>query len=358
MKVLLTHERFAPDFAGGGEYVVLETARHLRQRGVDVQILTMGDPALTSYEGIPTERLAGHRYLMNLKRRDIARAARDVDLIQTFNYHACYPSFRAGRELGKPVVCQFLAVFGNAWLEMKGSFAGRAFRAYERFLLSLPFDRSVFLSTYSLELARSLGPALPDGRIIPPGIDLDRYAPCWPKDATALFVGKLDVRKGVDDILEAARALPEISFLLYGWGEREAELRSSAPANVRVESFERGEPLVERFARARVFVFPSRAETFGVAIVEAMASGCAVISSIPVGFEGIPIVAGDVDGLIKAIRNLWDNPAECERMGRANINRAQAFTWDRCIDSTLELYEELLSSDRLSGRSSRRGLNS
>ncbi len=44
MKVLLTHERFAPDFAGGGEYVVLETARHLRQRGVDVQILTMGDP--------------------------------------------------------------------------------------------------------------------------------------------------------------------------------------------------------------------------------------------------------------------------------------------------------------------------
>jgi alpha-1,3-rhamnosyl/mannosyltransferase len=115
---------------------------------------------------------------------------------------------------------------------------------------------------------------------------------------------------------------------------------------VKVERFERGAPLVDRFARARAFVFPSRAETFGVAIVEAMASGCAVISSIPVGFEGASIQAGDLAGLVEALRRIWDQPAECEAMGRANIERAKAFTWDRCIDSTLELYDEVIASHR------------
>src|SRR5580693_4467204 len=57
MKVLLTHHYFPPDFAGGGEYVVLETARGLLQRGVDVRVLTTGDPRITEYEGIPTVRL-------------------------------------------------------------------------------------------------------------------------------------------------------------------------------------------------------------------------------------------------------------------------------------------------------------
>ena len=107
MKILLTHERFAPDFAGGGEYVVLETARHLQRRGHDVQVLTMGDSSITEYEGIPTQRLAGHRYSMNLCSKAIADAAREADLIQTFNYHASYPSLRAARRLGKPIVCQF-----------------------------------------------------------------------------------------------------------------------------------------------------------------------------------------------------------------------------------------------------------
>jgi glycosyltransferase involved in cell wall biosynthesis len=346
MKILLTHERFAPDFAGGGEYVVLETARHLLRRGHQVQVLTMGDSSITDYEGIPTLRLGGHRYSMNLRSRTIADAARDADLIQTFNYHACYPSFRAARRLGKPIVCQFLAVFGQAWLEMKGGMVGRAFLAYERFLLGLPFDRSVFLSRYSVDLARSLGPGLPDARIIAPGIDLERYGPRWPKDEIVLFVGKFDVRKGVDDILAAARRLPDISFLLYGWGEREESLRRAAPPNVKVERFERGEPLVDRFARARAFVFPSRAETFGVAIVEAMASGCAIISSIPVGFEGESIEAGDLDGLVNALRRVWDRPVECAEMGRKNVERAKSFTWDRCIDSTLALYEEVLASHR------------
>ena len=52
LKVLIVHEMFPPDFGGGGEYVILETARHLMLRGHTVQVLCTGDPAITYYEGI------------------------------------------------------------------------------------------------------------------------------------------------------------------------------------------------------------------------------------------------------------------------------------------------------------------
>src|SRR5262245_29689879 len=115
MKVLLTHHYFPPVFAGGGEYVALEIARGLMQRGVDIRVLTTGDPKITEYERIPTERVPVHRYGFNFYYRRIREMARDVDLIQTFNYHACLPSLRAGKRLGKPVVCSILSLWSKEW---------------------------------------------------------------------------------------------------------------------------------------------------------------------------------------------------------------------------------------------------
>ena len=95
MNVLLTHERFLPDFGGGGEYIVFRTATGLQARGVDVRVLTTGDPALRSYQGVPTERLPISRYAFNLQVGAIAARARTHELIHTFTYHACLPSLLA-----------------------------------------------------------------------------------------------------------------------------------------------------------------------------------------------------------------------------------------------------------------------
>ena len=128
MKVLLTHERFPPDFAGGGEYVALRTAQHLMRRGVEVRVLTTGDPEVASYDGIETERLPVHPYRFNLAAGEIARRAGQVDLLQTFNYHAAFPSFRAGKRLGVPTVCTIFGLFGDEWWNMRGRLAGTGCR--------------------------------------------------------------------------------------------------------------------------------------------------------------------------------------------------------------------------------------
>ena len=67
LRVLVTHERFPPDYGGGGEYVALRTAQGLIAAGVDVQVLTAGDPAITMHEGVPTTRLPTSRYGFNLR---------------------------------------------------------------------------------------------------------------------------------------------------------------------------------------------------------------------------------------------------------------------------------------------------
>ena len=193
--ILLVHERFPPDYGGGGEYVVLQVAKHLIASGYRVKVLTTGDPAEASFEGVPIKRLPISRYRFNFASAEIAAAAADADLIHCFSYHAVYPAWRAGRRLGKPVVLGVLALFGRAWLRMRGPVLGRLFHAYELFLLRLPFDRRLFLSAGSLQLARTLKVPDSGNRVISPGISLEDYHAAACKEGV-VFSGKLDVPEG------------------------------------------------------------------------------------------------------------------------------------------------------------------
>src|SRR5690348_15520318 len=342
MKVLLTHELFAPDFAGGGEYIVLEVARGLKRRRVDVSVLTTGNPSIREYEGIPTVRLPIHRHRFNLAVRKTAEMACQADVIQTFSYHAGLPALLAGKLTGKPVVYFTLALYQDLWKQMRSPLMGGLFSAWERFLITRNFARVLFLSDHSRDLGLSLGVPATRAVVIPPGIELKAYAPAEPKEDVVLFSGKLDVRKGIDDLLEVARALPHVRFRVVGWGPREAQLRGAAPRNVEFTTFLRGEPLYRAFGAARIFFFPTQGETFGIVIAEAMASGCAVVSTIPLGYEGALVPVADRAAMIKAIQRLWDDPAETTRMGRRNQELSQIYNWQRFMDALLKCYEEIL----------------
>ncbi len=343
LKILIVHERFPPDFGGGGEYIVLQTARQLLANGHDVRVLVAGDPALTEFEGVPTQRLPVSRQRMLFATRAVLEAAADVDLIYAFTNYAVWPAWSAARQLGKPLVIGVLALFDRAWLDMRGPWVGRLFRFAERRMLSLPAQSRIFLSQGSLELAAQLGLGSTVDAVAEPGVDLHLYQPGADKDCV-LFSGKLDVRKGIGTLLQVARLMPGIPFRVVGWGPQFDRLRQQAPANVEFVLYRDNPQLAQEMARARVFLFPTKIETFGLVVVEAMAAGCAVISTAPVPFEGIRLPGDDLDAACRALSELWADPQRCAAIGRANHQIAQQFNWPACAAKLERTFEPLVAT--------------
>jgi glycosyltransferase involved in cell wall biosynthesis len=339
--VLITHELYPPDIAGGGEHVVMHAAQGLRDFGVDVQVLTTGNPGLKSYQGVETHRLPISRYRFNLAVRTIAAAAKNADVIQTFTYHACLPSLVAARMLSKPVIMTCLGLFDDAWLRMRGPTLGRCWQVWERFLLTRPYDRVVFLSEFSLELGVAMGVSRNRALVDMPGVETDVYNSEVEKSHKVLFVGKIDIRKGIDLLIAAARALPNVKFQVVGWGPEIGHFRKNIPLNIEVLPFPDGDGLWEMYQRASIFFLPSRAETFGMAILQAMAGGCAIVSTVPLPYEGYSIGNDDLPAMIGAIDNLWSDREKTARIGKRNAEIAREFTWRRFCSRLAAVYDEV-----------------
>ncbi len=342
--VLLVHEVFPPDFRGGGERIALRTATSLMARGVKVKVLTTGDPAITAIEGVPTRRLRIPRQAMALRIRTIAREAAQHDLVHAFNYNGALPALAAARIAGKPIVCEMLGLFGNGWLKLKGPLRGLPYMLLERRILRARYDRMIFLSEPSREAGIALGVDRGRSLSIHPGIENGGVVPTIEREPFVLFAGRLDGRKGYNHVVAAARALPHIRFRASGWAPDFAQLKAAAPPNLDVEDGRAGDNYWQSLARARIFLFPTYAETFGLVVAEAMAAGCAVVSSLDTyPFAGHRHAPGDEGDMIAAVQRLWDDPAATREAAGENMRLAAAYTWDAHAERLLDLYADVLS---------------
>ena len=152
-----------------------------------------------------------------------------------------------------------------------------------------------------------------------------------------LFVGTLEPRKGVADLLTAHRLLrrsrPELQLVLAGgrgWGDL-PDL--DGPGVVAPGSL--GDPDLDALYRtAEVLALPSRYEGFGLPVVEAMARGCPVVVSdtacLPevAGGAAELVPVGDVGALTDALSGVLDDGGRRERLVAAGCARAGHFTWE------------------------------
>jgi glycosyltransferase involved in cell wall biosynthesis len=103
------------------------------------------------------------------------------------------------------------------------------------------------------------------------------------------------------------------------------------------------------YRAARLFVYPSLFEGFGLPVLEAMASGTPVITST---VSSLPEVAGqaavltppdDTDALAAALREVLADRARQAQMAAAGLKQAQQFTWARTAAATVEVYRAVLA---------------
>ncbi|MFZ3077892.1 MAG: glycosyltransferase family 4 protein [Candidatus Aenigmatarchaeota archaeon] len=338
LKILVTHELFMPDFAGGGEKIVYEYTKRLAGRGHDVTVLTTGDPKVKNYENIKTVRIPIPRYSFNLAVPWILKYAKDADIIQTNNYNAALPSFIAGKILHKPVVCIVHGVYGKRWKEMRGKIIGSLSAFMEKSQLRRGYDRVVFYSAFAREQGYEIG--IKHGEVFYLGIDPREFKP-KKKEKYVLFVGRLEKQKGIENLIKVAKDLPDIKFKIVGKGDIE-KLKKTASKNVQFLGVKTGKELQNLFSHALVFCLPSVAETFGLVLLEAMASGCAIVSTVPLDYRGVKVQYGDNESLKHAIRNLMDNPKLAERLGKENVKIAKKYDWEVFVDSLEKLYYKLV----------------
>jgi len=342
MRILLTHELFMPDFAGGGEKIVYELAKGLQKKGVKVKILTTGNSKIKEYDGIKTIRMNINRYLMNLSFFSVIKHARNCDLISASSYNAFFPSWVAGKLLGKPVVSYAMGIYGKRWVKMRGFFMGNLSRIVEKIQLKRSYDRIVFLSDYSREMAKEIGISGKRTRVVNPGVELKEHEQ-GKKKGFVLFTGRFAKQKGVDDVIKVARKLLDIRFVMIGWGEEEKRLKRITSSNIDFyNGLNNRKKLLELYSKADVCFFPSVAESFGVVVIEAMASGCAIVSTIPLDYEGYKVKPGRINDMAEKIKYLMKNKKVAGEMGKKNAELAKKYTWEKFTEKFLDIYNEVL----------------
>ena len=170
-------------------------------------------------------------------------------------------------------------------------------------------------------------------------------------------VGELDDKhKGQTRILDVARRAqadrPELHFLLVGGGCDESMLRGRASGLSNVEFAGRVDNVGEYYAAMDIFVFPSREEALGSAILEAMSCGLPVIGSnvggipeiVRPGENGLLVSNGDIDALYEAIEMLAGDPDLRARLGQGGTEVAAARRVESIAEDYLAVYDRVLES--------------
>jgi glycosyltransferase involved in cell wall biosynthesis len=183
--------------------------------------------------------------------------------------------------------------------------------------------------------------------IIPNGVD-EFFQPGDARGEYILFVGTLEPRKGIDDLIAAWHSIPMPRPPLILCGERGWGVH--VPAGIEVTGWVDRERLRELYRRARIFVYPSRYEGFGIPPLEAMACGTPVIATrtgaIPDYAEGAALLInpGDREALRAAMLQLLGNSALRDDLGARGIERAKQFRWERSAKLMGELLAEAASA--------------
>ncbi len=181
-------------------------------------------------------------------------------------------------------------------------------------------------------------------------------------DVVPLFFGRLVLEKGVDrfaDIIDALRRLGHVVRpLIVGDGPaREKMARRLPDAHFTGQLVETD--LATAIASADLLINPSQTEAFGNVVLEAMASGLAVVAAdststrnlIAHGHDGWLCDTEDSDGCARDIDAIITSANLRQAMGQAAVRTAGKYLWDAILDDVVSVYAEALGTPKPGDRS-------
>ncbi|HXH05062.1 MAG TPA: glycosyltransferase family 1 protein [Vicinamibacterales bacterium] len=355
MRVAIDGRELTGRPTGVGRYLA-ELLRHWEARADraarQLALLIPGDAGLAAPvpDGVEIRRIArggGTRW----EQFPLARALREGAFDVFFA-----PAYSAPLAHRVPIV---LAVHDVSFIAHPEWFSWRE-GLRRRLVTRLSAARARIVLTFSAfsaaEIRRLLGVDPARLRVIPHGVDR-RPADAVPKEPLVLFAGSLLARRRIPDLLrafaEVAPKVPGARLVIAGenrtWPREDPAALARAlgiAGLVHFAEYVSDDELARLYGRARVFVFVSEYEGFGLTPLEAMAAGAAVVAAdTPVAREIYGPAAwlvppGDVPALASAIeRLLVDEVRRGELLAHAPAVLAR-YSWDRAAGETMAALEE------------------
>ncbi len=352
-----------PPYSGGTGNVCYYSARELVRRGHDVHIYTVSMPGVSDLEVMDGMRVHRLSPMFQLGNAPFLPGLLNLDGVDIIHLH--YPFIFGSDFIWLVTRLRHIPYVFTYHNDLIGNGMRRIlFDIYLTLSAPLVFATAARLITVSKDHAENcrLAPLFKrrwkDVVEIPNGVDEMAFHPAHdsrkykkrqniPETAKViLFVGGLDRAhhyKGIDTLLEAFAILayPEAWLLIIGDGDlRDGFMEKAKSLSIINHTIFGGQlqhsELPEAIAAADMLVLPSFAESFGMALIEAMACGKPVIASnlpgvrtvVADGTDGLLITPGNVSELVTAIQSLLDNPEKSGQMGQAGRQKVlEKYSW-------------------------------
>jgi glycosyltransferase involved in cell wall biosynthesis len=188
-----------------------------------------------------------------------------------------------------------------------------------------------------------------NGIYIPNGVN-ERFKPLNMKRSKnmILYAGRLIERKGIFELLKAAKNLQEYKFYFAGEGSLADRITLS---NTKYIGFIQNDKMPLFYNKATISIFPSYSEGLPMVGLEAMSCGCPIIASRCPGFlevledgkTGVLIKSKSVSAIIDSISNLMENEELRNKIGRNAIIESKKYNWDNITEKYEAVYHKLLN---------------
>lgn len=305
------------------------------QKSTDELLLTRGWP-LPGYPGLQWGQASMHKLLRRWKRQrpDVLYIATEGPLGLS--------ALRAARRLHIPVISGFHTNFQQYSSHYGLGMLTRLLTNYLRWFHNRSQLTLVPSASQSLELQRR---SFERVHLLARGVDSQLFHPAkrcavlreqWglqDDELAVVHVGRIAAEKNLDLLVRSFRALQQrypqrrLKLILVGDGPLRAQLQKELP-DARFCGVQRDQALAAHYASADLFLFPSLSETFGNVVLEALASGLAVVAydqaaagqHIRHGHNGALAMPGDEEAFIECATWLLEDP---ETLRRVRLNARQ-----------------------------------